>query len=81
MKVDYIYIPNGKPRLLIKALLTITMDTEEATERNRAPTTQSCKPDISPIYFLHRIMLINQQRIIIRNFLYKLQNNIYLRDR
>lgn len=32
-------LPNGKPRLLIKALLQITIDTEDATERNNAPTT------------------------------------------
>lgn len=42
-------LPKGKPRLLIKALLQITMETDDATERNRAPITPNWKLDISPI--------------------------------
>lgn len=42
--------PKGKPRLLIKALLQMTMETEEATERNSAPITPNWKFDISPIF-------------------------------
>lgn len=45
------YLPKGKPRLLIKALLQMTMDTEDATERKSAPTTPNWKPDISPIFY------------------------------
>lgn len=43
-------LPKGKPRLLIKALLQMTMETDEATDRNSAPTTPNWKLDISPIY-------------------------------
>lgn len=43
-------LPKGKPRLLIKALLQITMETDDATERKSAPITPSWKPDISPIF-------------------------------
>lgn len=32
-------LPNLKPRLLIKALLQMTMDTDDATDRNNAPIT------------------------------------------
>jgi hypothetical protein len=42
-------LPNGNPRLLIKALLQMTMETDDATERNRAPITPNWKLDISPI--------------------------------
>lgn len=44
------YLPNGNPRWLIKALLHMTMETDDATERNRAPITPSWKLDISPIF-------------------------------
>lgn len=46
------WLPNGKPRLLIKALLHITMDTDDATERNSAPITPNWKPVISPILMI-----------------------------
>lgn len=32
-------VPNGKPRLLINALLQMTIETEDATERKSAPMT------------------------------------------
>lgn len=34
-------VPKGKPRLLIKALLQMTIETDDATERNSAPITPS----------------------------------------
>lgn len=47
---NYYNVPKGKPRLLIKALLQMTMETDEATERNNAPITPNWKFDISPIF-------------------------------
>lgn len=49
-KIEKDCIPNGKPRLLIKALLQMTMDTDDATERNNAPITPNWAPGISPIF-------------------------------
>uniref|UniRef100_A0A2P2N194 Uncharacterized protein n=1 Tax=Rhizophora mucronata TaxID=61149 RepID=A0A2P2N194_RHIMU len=42
-------VAKGKPRLLIKALLHMTMETDDATERKSAPITPTWKLDISPI--------------------------------
>lgn len=54
--------PKGKPRLLIKALLQMTMETEEATERNSAPITPNWKFDISPIFSVVNIFFKFHQR-------------------
>jgi hypothetical protein len=43
-------LPKGKPSLLIKALLQMTMETDDATERKSAPITPNWKVDISPIF-------------------------------
>lgn len=45
-------IPKGNPRLVIKALLQMTMETEDATDRNNAPITPICILFISPIFSL-----------------------------
>lgn len=45
-----ICLPNWKPRLLMRALLQMTMETDDATERNNAPITPNWKPDNSPIF-------------------------------
>ena len=55
------YVPKGKPRLLMRALLQITMDTEDATERKSAPTTPSWKFEISPISDV-KVETINQTK-------------------
>lgn len=49
-QIDYYDLPKGKPSLLIKALLHMTMETEEATERNNAPITPIWNFPISPIF-------------------------------
>lgn len=48
-------LPKGKPRLLIKALLHITIDTDDATDRNNAPITPNWYPVNSPIFFFPTI--------------------------
>jgi hypothetical protein len=37
-------VPNGKPRVLMRALLQMTMATDDATESVRDPNTPSWKP-------------------------------------
>lgn len=44
-------IPKWKPNELIKALLQITMDTDETTDRVNAPTVPSWNRSPSPIFF------------------------------
>ena len=39
-------LPNGNPRVLMSALLQMTMATDDATERVRDPTTPSWKPAV-----------------------------------
>lgn len=43
------YAPKGKPRLLMRALLQMTMETEDATDKKSAPMTPNWKFEISPI--------------------------------
>lgn len=40
------YVPKGKPRELMRALLQMTMATDDATESASDPTTPSWNPDI-----------------------------------
>ena len=46
LRAELNYIPNGKPRVLMRALLQITMATDDATDSVRDPITPSWKPAV-----------------------------------
>lgn len=57
VKQKTLNLPKWKPNELIRALLQITIDTDETTDRDNAPTVPSWNRSPSPIFFDFRLLV------------------------